>query len=242
MSVKAGPQSPENSTSTEEEGKASENHRSRVGRERRERMRKHLLQSVTSVCSGRSVQGRAVIDDVIRHAEVSRGTFYKYFDSLEQAIAEVAYNLVEEMVDAIPYYHALEDPVMRTATGFQTYLARAIIDQEWGGFVTHLDLLSGEHVRILEAIRGDMRKGVANGDYVLKSIDTAADLLMGAKIEAMRRIVSDGLGAQYMREMTELVLTALGIAPARAEVVVREAYDRLCDMSPGSLSWWKPLE
>jgi AcrR family transcriptional regulator len=230
-----------NSTTGANRGE-SENHRSRVGRERRERMRKHLLQSVTSVCSGRSVQGRAVIDDVIKHAGVSRGTFYKYFESLEQAIAEVAYTLVEEMVDAIPYYHALEDPVMRTATGFQTYLARAIIDHEWGGFVTHLDLLGGENVRILEAIQGDMRKGVANGDYVLKSIDTAADLLMGAKIEAMRRIVAEGLGAQYMREMTELVLTALGVPPARAEEVVREAFDKLCELGPGNLVWWRPIE
>jgi Bacterial regulatory proteins, tetR family len=103
-----------------------ENHRVRVGRERRGRMRAHLLQSVMTVCAGQRLTGATVIEDVVRHANVSRGTFYKYFDSLDEAVTQLAFELAEQMTAGISsVYDTLDDPVMRTATGFQTYLTRA---------------------------------------------------------------------------------------------------------------------
>ncbi|WP_374943410.1 TetR/AcrR family transcriptional regulator, partial [Sphingomonas sp.] len=72
-----------------------EDHRTRVGRERRERMRNQLLQSVLAVCAGRGPAGAAVIDDVVRHASVSRGTFYNHFESIEQAVSELGLQLAD---------------------------------------------------------------------------------------------------------------------------------------------------
>lgn len=222
---------------------STENHRTRVGREKRERMRRRLLDSVVAVCSGLTASGPAVIDDVIRHAGVSRGTFYKYFESLEQAIAEVAFELVDEMVDTVsPYYTTIADPAFRTATGFQAYLSRAIMDHQWGGFVTHLGLLSGDNVRVLANIKADIRLGVETGDYAVASVGVAADLLVGAKIEAIRRIIAEDLGADYMQAMTELVLRAFGITPTKAAKVVRQAYAHLCKIGPDTIPWWKPLD
>lgn len=220
-----------------------EDHRTRVGRERRERMRRHLLQAVTSVCSGRKITGPAVIEDVVQYANVSRGTFYKYFDSLEEAISQLAFEMVDEMViSSSEYYGRLTDPVQRTATGFQAYLARSIIDRDWGGFVTHLDLFSKDDVRILNNIRHDIETGIKTGDYFVRSVDVAVDLVIGATIEAIRRIVADNRGVDYMTAMTELVLNALGVSHSKAEKVVRQAYDRLRELGPGSLPWWRPLE
>ena len=86
-----------------------EDHRVRVAREKRERMKARILQSVLSVCSGVEASGPAVIDDVIRHAEVARGTFYKYYNSLDEAIAELGSVLADEMTVGIyPVYNVLE--------------------------------------------------------------------------------------------------------------------------------------
>jgi len=64
-------------------------------------MRARLLGATMDVCAVANSQGPAVIDDVIRAAKVSRGTFYKHFDSLEQALAELGAQLADETVEGL---------------------------------------------------------------------------------------------------------------------------------------------
>jgi AcrR family transcriptional regulator len=205
-------------------------------------MRAHLLQSVLTVCAGRKLTGATVIEDVVRHAEVSRGTFYKYFDSLDEAVTQLAFELAEEMTLGISQvYDVLDDPVMRTATGFQTFLTRAWIDPDWGGFLTHLGLLDGEAGLISSKVKGDIRLGIETGDYSVISVDMAADLLMGAKHEAIRRIVSGERDPAYIHGMTAMVLRGFGVSVSKAEKAVAKAYHRLLAEAPGKLGWWRPI-
>lgn len=221
---------------------ANENHRVRVGRQRREKMRAHLLQSVLTVCSAEGRREPALIDDVVRHAEVSRGTFYKYFDSLDLAVAELGAQLGDEMTQGISaVYDVLEDPVMRTATGFQMFLLRAIIEPEWGAFIAHIGLLSADNL-LTGKIRDDIALGLETGDYSVPSIDLASDLLMGAKIEAIRRMITGGGSADYVRGMATLVLRSFGVAPAKAEKSAQRAFDRLAVEAPGKINWWRDVE
>ena len=74
-----------------------EDHRLRSARRKRERMRAHLLDAVLVTYPGDEPGTPAVIDDVIRHANVSRGTFYKYFRSLGEAVEELAAQLADEL-------------------------------------------------------------------------------------------------------------------------------------------------
>lgn len=220
-----------------------EDHRVRVARERRGRMRAHLLQSVLSVCAGRKLTGATVIEDVVRHAEVSRGTFYKYFDSLDEAVTQLAFELAEEMTLGITsVYDVLDNPVMRTTTGFQTFLMRAWIDPDWGGFLTHLGLMDGEAGLISAKVKGDIRLGIETGDYDVASVDLAADLLMGAKHEAIRRIVSGERNLAYVHGMTAMVLRSFGVSTSKAAKAVDRAYVRLVKEAPNKLNWWRPID
>jgi AcrR family transcriptional regulator len=219
-----------------------EDHRVRVARERRERMRAHLLQSVMAVCGGRKLTGATVIEDVVRHAGVSRGTFYKYFDTLDEAVTQLAFELAEQMTDDIHnVYDVLTDPVMRTATGFQTFLSRAWIDPDWGSFITHLGLLSGEDGLIASKVKGDIRMGVETGDYSVVSVDFAADLLMGAKHEAIRRIISGERDTAYITGVAAMVLRSFGVSPSKAEKTSENAFKRLRIEAPGMMAWWRPI-
>lgn len=220
---------------------AKEDHRVRVARQRRERMRAKLFQSIMAVCSGRPSTSPAVIDDVIRHARVSRGTFYKYFESLEQAIAELALNLADEMtVGCFSVYDVLTDPVARTATGMQMFLIRALQDHDWAGFFIHIGLLSGDNHVITAMIKKDLRAGIETGDYAVPSVDIATDILMGAKIEAMRRILGGGGDEEYIRQMASMVLCSFGVSRTRADKYVEAAYHRLLIEAPDKLDWWRP--
>ncbi len=217
-----------------------EDHRTRVGRERRERMRKQLLQSVLAVCSGRGPAGAAVIDDVVRHASVSRGTFYNHFDSIEQAVSELGLQLADEMTDGIlAVYDVLEDPILRTATGFQMFLVRAAVEPQWGEFIAHIGLLSDGHL-FTSKIRSDIQLGVETGDYVVPSADIATDLLMGAKIEAIRRVLQ-GASLDYVQRMTSMVLRSFGVTPSKADKSVIVAYQRLEREAPGKIAWWRSI-
>lgn len=222
-------------------GIPTEDHRVRVGRQRSEKMRRHLLQSVLEVCSGQMASGAPVIDDIIRHADVARGTFYKHFESLEQAVTELAVQLGEEMAEGVlSVYDILEDPVMRTATGFQMFLVRAMIDPHWGAFITHIGLLSGDNL-LTRKITDDIRLGVETGDYEVPSVGVASDVLMGAKIEAIRRLIA-GRGSQaYVKGVAAMVLRGLGVAPAKAEKSVARAWDRLHELAPGTITWWSEI-
>ena len=206
-------------------------------------MRARLLQSVLAVCAGRRLTGATVIEDVVEHAKVSRGTFYKHFDSLDEAVIQLAFELAEEMtVNISTVYDVLEDPVMRTATGFQTFLCRAWVDPVWGGFLTHLGLLTGEDSAIIATkVKGDIRMGIASKDYSVGSVDMAADLLMGAKHEAIRRIIAGERNIAYIPGMAAMILRSFGVAAKRADTVAKDAFERLHVNAPGKLQWWRPI-
>jgi AcrR family transcriptional regulator len=220
----------------------AENHRIRVGREKRERMRAHLLQSVLQVCSAETSRDPAVIDDVIREANVSRGTFYKYFVSLDQAVSELGLQLAIEMTEGIlAVYDPVEDPVLRTATGFQLFLLRSLIEPRWGAFVAHIGLLSGNNL-LVSKIKADISLGVKTGDYAVVSVDVATDLLMGAKIEAIRRIVAGEQHLAYIQTMAGMVLRSFGVSASKADKSVMRAFERLRKEAPDTVAWWKPFK
>ena len=219
-----------------------EDHRVRVAREKREKMRAHLLRSVMAVMSSDQSAGPRVIDDVIRHAEVSRGTFYKYFGSLEQAVAELGAALVEEMTAGIDLlYDKVEDPRRRTATGFQLFLHRARTDRAWGGFVAHIGLLSPSN-RMIRHMSADIQRGIDSGYYALPSVECGLDLLVGTKIEAILRIIRGDRGRDYIEAMTAAVLRGFGCPPAEAQEIALSESARVIALAPSQLEWWPAEE
>ena len=106
--------------------RGEENHRARVGRERSAKTRRQLLDSVLHMCSNESSRAPTMIDDIVKYAGVSRGTFYTHFDTVEQAVAEAGSMLADQMVDdAKVVFEGLESAMARTATGILLFLTRA---------------------------------------------------------------------------------------------------------------------
>jgi len=221
---------------------AGEDHRVRVARVKRERMRAQLLDAVLEVYPGQSGRGPAVIDDVIKVAGVARGTFYKYFPSLEDAVSALGAKLAHEMVAAIAsLYDSLDDPVQRSATGFQLYLSRALIEPKWGELVAHLNHLRPSN-RLVVQISADLLRGIKAGSYDLRAVDVGVRLILGAMIEGIKGII-DGAGSRaYIEELTGMVLRGLGVPPKIADHAVSVASRRLHDEGPTKLPWWRPFD
>jgi len=217
------------------------NFRVRVARERRARMRARLLGATMDVCAVANSQGPAVIDDVIRAAKVSRGTFYKHFDSLEQALAELGAQLADETVEGLRVmYEKVDDPLHRTASGPQLMMIHSIVDPIWGRFVAHTDHLTSESA-FISAIRENTIVGRERGIFRYSSLEAAIDLQFGATREGVRHMIStrnDRKG--YMQDLCVMNLMALGVAHKRAIAAVRSAAEDIMVRGP-SLPWWKPF-
>jgi len=103
-------------------------------------------------------------------------------------------------------------------------------------------LLGGDGNLITTKIQADVRLGMASGDYRVPSVEVATDLLMGAKIEAIRRIIGGAVGSDYIRDVTNMMLAGFGVEREKAAANVRAAQDRIFAMGPAELDWWQSLD
>jgi AcrR family transcriptional regulator len=196
----------------------AEDHRSVAARRKRDAMRTRILQTVMDVFSDRKNLS-TTIEDVIKAADVSRGTFYKHFSSLEEALTAVGREATDQMtVGILPVYDVLEDPVQRVSTGMRLFLSRAVTDRRWARFVVRAELIPHESV-LLDYIYRDVRAGRAEAKMDFDDVTAAADSIMGATVEGMRTIL---LGrtrdtAAYIDAVIRITLRGLGVDKRRAE-------------------------
>jgi AcrR family transcriptional regulator len=218
-----------------------ENHRVRVARDRRERTRAQLLNAVLSVYAGDDVSGPAVIDDVIRAAGVSRGTFYRYFDSVEEAVAELGGKLADELAEA--YDSALDglpDPLDRMASAIQICLLRAEAEPRWGMFVAHISHRRGGDSPALQGMAINLAEGVASGAFRFDSVDAAVHLTAGAIIEGIRHLICAGNANGYVEQLAVMILRGLGAPESDVRRAVAAASRRLREKGE-QLVAWSPL-
>lgn len=206
-----------------------QDHRVRVAEGRRNRMRARLIEAAMRVHS--EFSGRMpVIEDVVKEAKVARGTFYKYFTSLDEILKAVGQDVSDQMTtNILPLYDVLQEPWQRFSVGFRVFLTRAVWDPKWAGFVTRMDAWPHNSL-VAKYMSEDLRKGQASGDFVLRDPEWTADFLMGAcigGIEALRHGVAEP--DQYIDDAIETALRALGCSARRCKMGVKFSAERLND-------------
>lgn len=203
-------------------------HRPRVAAQRRERMRARLIEGAMSLVAQ---QGPAAtsIDDVINAAQVSRGTFYKYFDApatLVHAVADELSNEILRLID--PIVQESEDPVVRMATGMRLALGLANQHPVLAGFISKLgwpnltpDLLMFEYVP------RDLALGMQQGKFVRMDIRVALNQTAGILFGGIHTLLSGTAPEDFAEQSAAAVLMGLGVEQAMAKAV---AYQRLAPL------------
>jgi AcrR family transcriptional regulator len=219
-------------------------HRHRVARERRARMRERLIAATMDVYSQSTGGRRPVIDDVIRAADVSRGTFYKYFDTLDEVLTEIGHSAASEMLLSYDrLFGPLEDGAVMLATGPLMALARAAMDPAHGAIISHADMvdrISGDDPR-RQQVYHSLNRGRDQGIFEFDAIEAAFDLVIGTSIEGARRISRTGqLDGACIRETVVMLLLGLGMKRPAARRAVDTAWQLLQGASE-HLHWWKPV-
>ena len=193
-------------------------HRTRVARERRARTQARILEAALRVFAAKGA-GVPVIGDFIAAAGVARGTFYNYYDSVEELLEATTKWLEEDLMASIEReLDGLVDPVDRLTTGVRLWLYQAEIDAVWCAFVaravTHGDVVE-------ETVERDLRDGLASGGFSFGSVQAARDLVVGTLHEAMRRMAAGRVPPRFTEEVARVVFRGLGMPSRRIDAVLR---------------------
>lgn len=192
-------------------------HRSRVGRERREKTRAKLLAAALPVFAKHGADA-AIIDSIIQHAGVARGTFYNYFRTNDELFAAVAQEVSNELIRLVdPIVLAQTDPAARVACGVTLVvklarcyplLAEFIVRGGPGAIAAGI-LAAG-------VVPRDIAAGVAAGRFTVTDQRLAFDLILGPVIAALHTALTETISEQYPRELAASILRSLGVAPEAA--------------------------
>lgn len=226
-------------TNAPEDAGHGEDVRVGIARRKRARMRERLLAATLEVFLN-DPDGHAIAEDVIQAAGVSRGTFYKYFNSVDDAAREVGQRLADDAVrELMRAALGTREPLERAAIGAQMLMARGVLQPGWGSFVTRSDHLSIDST-YAAAVRRTTSEARKRGDFVFTDLDAAVDFQIGAVMEGIRRLISGHAQPRaYISEVAAMTLKGLGADHRRADAAVAQAAQDLAGIGPQYLPWWR---
>ncbi len=192
-------------------------HRPRVAAERRERMRKRLIESALIVFAEKGV-GASVIPEVVAAAEVSQGSFYNYFRTNEDLLTAVSEELSNEMLQSIENVVAtIADPGLRVATAIRCYLQLARNCRLVARFLASAGMrVGGEHSMVYDVLPPDLEEGAKLGQFDAAALTVAVDVIKGTVLVAMYRMAHGRIAKDYPEQMVQAMLRSLGMSTADA--------------------------
>ena len=194
-----------------------EDFRSRTGRARRARTGGRLLQAVFQVVDARGVSGLS-IDHVCSVAALSRGSFYNYFDTLDDFLIEVSKTFGAVINDEQVELFDLEDGRDAAIAGYLRYFVHRAASERSGTAI----LLRTSPTTV--AVTAQMRRRRAAtfgeaaqaGEIDVASLPVAVDAGLGVATAMLRRALDDGPLSDRISEETVVLLRGLGVEKRRA--------------------------
>ena len=192
-------------------------HRTRVGAERRQRMRLRLIESALRVFAEKGLDA-ASIDDVIVVAGVSRGTFYNYFRTEAELAAAVSEELTSEAIGHIEAAVGhLANPAERVARGLRLYLGAAAKYPLFASFTSQAGLRAVSPNQLLRAyLPRHINEGVKSGRMDVPDVSLAVDMIVGAALSGVHALSTRTVRRDYIDNVAMHILVGLGVARAAA--------------------------
>ena len=167
------------------------------------------------------------IDDFIRAAGVSRGTFYNYFRTTGELLEATISSLKDDAIRAVdPQISRIDDVVLRLATAMRLHLRWAASDPDRCAFIAKIPV-TGPMAE--QRITRDLEEGLALEAFRCPDLPAAFDLVVGLPAQAIRRMAAAPTGPGYPDAVVQLVLQGLGVAPRRMREALKSTLPDLID-------------
>ena len=196
-------------------------HRTSVAARRRAQMEKHLF-SVALVLLAEKPPSEISINDVISLADVSRGTFYKYFASLDEVFFALSARLAEDLAPtADRMIVGIPDAATRIATGTRFVLYFGQRAPLCGKLLVH----SGWPVAhaagtFLGFLQRDIELAMLQGTFEMMHGSVAANLIIGPMIGGIQTMMLGPAVPDYAEQLTLRILLSLGMDRSAAAQAV----------------------
>jgi len=189
-----------------------EDHRTRVAAERRERMRRRLFESAIQLVA-RKGPAATSIDDVIQAAEVSRGTFYKYFDAPDTLFDALALEVVNDIIRmAEPVVVRFDDPAHRVSIGMRLSIRLAMANREVAAFLVRLgwpEMRSGRV--LLDFVKRDLEQGMRQHRFVAMPARLATNIVSMTVLGSVHAMLAVRSPKDFAEQAVASALRALGV-------------------------------
>jgi AcrR family transcriptional regulator len=189
---------------------------------KRDRTRDLLIRTAMQAFGEQGVAG-ASVQQIAARAGVANGTFYVHFRTKEEILTAVAERLAVELCERISQSQtAIASGAERMAIGNRRYIQLAIEAPDQARLLLSVGAAAPELTAgIARYPAADLRLGQRQGDFQVTNHRAALDLVMGTVREAMQRALAGPVPRGYPSDIAALVLRALGVPPAEADIIAR---------------------
>ena len=183
-------------------------------------MRNCLLFSAMSLASDKSIHDIDV-EEIIAHAQVSRGTFYKYYQSVSRLFEDLAVQLAQELAEAIEtvnipsvdksvHLASTARLIMRLFVDFPV-LGKLLIQLPW--------LHQNPKLDVFQTLRRDIEQGIKEGLFEKLPAAIGLNLLIGSMVGGVHTMLLTPPSRGYEDKVVRQALIGLGLEAKSADKI-----------------------
>ena len=194
------------------------NHRTRVGAVRREKTRLKILTSALHVFAEKGPDN-VVAEDFIARAEVSRGTFYNYFNTTNELLLALAGTMSDEVLQVVdPLVLTYKNPVERFSVGTRLYMAMAMRYPLWGAFLRRVGTQLATRGQLIETyLTRDLTLAFKQDMLNVSGVVVAHDIVLGSIFYGIDSMLTKKHLGNHPQHIIWHVLLGLGITRREAK-------------------------
>ena len=193
----------------------AKDHRVRVAAIRREEMQERLLLSAMALASEKSIH-EISIEEIVEHAKVSRGTFYKYFNTVPQLYAVLAKKTSNEFMVAFDnIIPNIPDAAVRVSVSTRTAIRLMVSVPLLGNLMLQVKWPHPDpEINGLKSVERDIKLGIGQGCFNKMPLAVGVSLVIGSMIGAVSTMLQKPPSKGYEDQVTYHILLGLGV-PAK---------------------------
>jgi AcrR family transcriptional regulator len=202
--------------------------RAEIGVERRRRTRGAMLTAGFRLIGQEEGQFQR-IEDLCEAAEISRGTFYNYFNGIGAFYEALSFELSSDFELAVEKAMQRFNSVAgRTGAAIRYHLHAAKQNPRWGWAMIHTSI--GEEIfgpDVAKRVKRTIQEGIDREEFHIANAETGKSLLLGASLGATLDILYGRDRKDYPESVAYAILLGLGVSKARAGASVRSPLPEL---------------
>lgn len=196
--------------------------RAEIGKEKRARTRAAVLEAAFELL-GHEHGLTTRIEEICEAAQISRGTFYNYFNSMEEVYNALSFELNHDFNRAVTVLlNQMPFAAERVGAAVRYYLERALKDPKWAWAMIHVSaggpIFGADTYQHAQATA---EEGIASGEFEMTGPDSGRDIQLGVTLAAMITQLRHPQSGNYPAAIARHVLRAMGVPAKRVEEIIK---------------------